>query len=102
MTINDWMDFNFECFPICNCSECIYKYACEQSFHCGAEVVSEIVAKCKTYEEVIRDYIKDQQFLDDLNALLTSDEKNYYYMLGFDEQNNFINVMKTSKGNQRH
>ena len=56
----------------------------------------------KTYEEVIRDYIKDQQFLDDLNALLTSDEKNYYYMLGFDEQNNFINVMKTSKGNQRH
>ena len=53
MTINDWIDFNFECFPICNCSECIYKYACEQSFHCGAEVVSEIVAKCKTYEEVI-------------------------------------------------
>lgn len=56
----------------------------------------------KTYEEVIRDYINDQQFLDDLNALSTSDEKNYYYMLGFDEQNNFINVMKTSKGNQRH
>ena len=56
----------------------------------------------KTYEEVIRDYVNDQQFLDDLNALSTSDERNYYYMLGFDEQNNFINVMKTSKGNQRH
>ena len=56
----------------------------------------------KTYEEVIRDYINDQQFLDDLYGLSTSDERNYYYMLGFDEQNNFINVMKTSKGNQRH
>ena len=53
MTIKDWMDFNFECFPISNCSECIYTFACEQPFHCGAEVVSEIVDKCKTYEEVL-------------------------------------------------
>lgn len=56
----------------------------------------------KKYEEAIRDYMNDQQFIDDLNALETSNEKNAFYILGMDEQNNFINVMKTSKGNQKH